>query len=66
MFNPFTTVDAIWRPEVITHMAICLTFADKYFYMSQHSMCLLLNQHAHRFTVTRITGDFVDYCAFVT
>ena len=38
--NPFTTVDTIWRLEFITHMAVCLTFADKYFYASQHSMCL--------------------------
>ena len=38
--NPFTAKDAIWRPEVITHTAICLTFANKYFYVSQHSMCL--------------------------
>ena len=38
--NPFTTVDAIWHLEVITHMAICLAFVDKYFYMSQHSMHL--------------------------
>ena len=39
-FNPFTAVDAIWRLEVITHADICLTFADKYFYASQHSMRL--------------------------
>ena len=39
-FNPFTAKDAIWRLEVITHMAICLTFANKYFYVSQHSMRL--------------------------
>ena len=29
--NPFTAVAAIWRLEVITHAAICLTLADKYF-----------------------------------
>ena len=29
--NPFTAVDAIWCLEVITHTAICSTFADKYF-----------------------------------
>ena len=38
--NPFTAKDAIWRPQVITHTAICLTFANKYFYVSQHSMRL--------------------------
>ena len=38
--DPFTAKDAIWRPEVITHTAICLTFVDKYFYVSQYSMCL--------------------------
>ena len=38
--NPFTTKDTIWRPEVITQTAIGLTFADKYFYVSQHSMRL--------------------------
>ena len=37
-FNPLTAKDAIWRPEVITQTAIGLTFADKYFYVSQHSM----------------------------
>ena len=35
--NPFTAVTAIWQFEVITHAAICLTFADKCCYMSQHS-----------------------------
>ena len=30
-YNPFTAVAAIWRLEVITHAAICLTLADKYF-----------------------------------
>ena len=30
-FNPFTAVTAIWRFEVITHAAICLTLAYKYF-----------------------------------
>ena len=29
--NPFTAIAAIWRFEVITHAAICLTLADKYF-----------------------------------
>ena len=38
--NPFTAKDAIWRPQVITHTAIGLTFANKYFYVSQHSMRL--------------------------
>ena len=65
-FNPFTAVDAIWRLEFITHADICLTFADKYFYASQHSMLLFWNRHAHRVAVTRITGAFADYCAFVT
>ena len=37
--NPFTAIDAM-RLEVITHADICLTFADKYFYASQHSMHL--------------------------
>ena len=40
LINPFTAKDAIWRPEVITHMVICSTFANKYFYVSKHSMCL--------------------------
>ena len=30
-FNPFMAVTAIRRFEVTTHMAICLTLADKYF-----------------------------------
>ena len=30
-FNPFTAVTAIWRFEVITHAAICVTLTDKYF-----------------------------------
>ena len=38
--NPFTAADAMWRPEVITHTAICLTSANKYFYASQHSIRL--------------------------
>ena len=38
--NPFTAIDAIWLLEVITHAAICLTFADKYFYTFQHLMRL--------------------------
>ena len=47
-FNPFTTVDAIWHLEVITHADICLTFnfVDKYFYAFQHSMRLFWNRHA--------------------
>ena len=40
LVNPFTAKDAIWRPQVITRTAICLTFANKYFYVSQHSMRL--------------------------
>ena len=39
-FYPFMAVTAIWRFEVITHTAICLTLVDKYFKASQHSMCL--------------------------
>ena len=31
LINPLTAVAAIWRLEVITHAAICLTLADKYF-----------------------------------
>ena len=31
VINPFTAVAAIWQFEVITHTAICLTLADKYF-----------------------------------
>ena len=40
LINLFSAADIIWHPEVITHMAICLTFADKYFYVSLHSMHL--------------------------
>ena len=29
--NPFTAVAAIWQFEVITHAAMFLTLADKYF-----------------------------------
>ena len=38
IINPFTAITAIWRFEVITHAAICLTLVDKYFEVSQHSM----------------------------
>ena len=51
--------------EVITHVALCLTSADKYCYTPQYSMRLFCNQHAHRVTFTRITGAFADYCTFV-
>ena len=62
---PFTAKGAIWRPEVITHMGICLAFVNKYFFDSKQSMCLFWNRHTHRVTITRITGAFADYCAFV-
>ena len=36
--NTFTAITAIWQFEVITYVAMCLTSAGKYFYVSQHSM----------------------------
>ena len=66
LVNPFMAITATLWFEVITHAVIWLTFVDKYFYMSQHSMCLFSNQHANRITVTRITGAFADYCMFAT